>query len=85
MSAIFYIIHPPKIATRDPLMAGDPVLVEVPVVRGKNLKRYFHDLRLNSLRTGCRMTLDPKNVPLRTSYVPGPGDVVRMERTKAFS
>lgn len=81
--AIFFVIHPPRLATRDPLMAGDPVLLKVSVVAGKSLHQHFRDLRLNDLRTHCRMTLDPQNTPLRISYVPKAGDVVRMERVGA--
>lgn len=80
----FWIIHPPKIATRDPLMGGDPIRVEVPVARGKNLHLYFHDLHLNLLRASCRLSLDPQNTALRTSYIPKAGDVIRMSRVKSL-
>lgn len=80
MSDIFYLVHPPKIASRDPLMGGDPIVKQIPAIKNKTLHQYLQELHLNELRTHCRVTLDPNNTRLRLSYSPKPGDVVRMER-----
>lgn len=66
-------------------MGGDPVVLTLEVMQNKTLHQYLREQRLNDLRTRCRTTLDPRNTPLRLSYIPKPGDVVRMERTKSLS
>lgn len=85
MGEIFFLVRPHTTSGGVIVPGMGQVIVEIPWLKDKNLHRYLHDLHLNNLRTKCRTTLDPNNLPLRVSYIPKPGDVVRMEPTRSFS
>ncbi len=72
---VFRLIHPHP-HTR----MGEPVDIDIPVMRGRRLQQYFRERRLIGLSTTCRVVLDRTNQPLRLSYEPKPNDVIVMRR-----
>jgi hypothetical protein len=71
----FRLTHP------NPHSQGAPAIVkDLEVMQGKSLKLFFSELGINGLRNSCRLIRALDHAPLRTSYVPQPGDVILMRR-----
>lgn len=55
---------------------------DLPHRTGLSLKYYLQELSLASVRHSCRMIRKGDRLPLRTSYVPVPGDVILMTKQR---
>lgn len=57
----------------------------LPHVEGKDLSQYLREVRLISLRTRSRCTLDGSEQVLRFNYIPKPGDRIVLRTARGVS
>lgn len=77
----FRLLCPPR--TQGDLLSGEDLFIlSIP---GKTLQRYLQDYNMMGRRLQCRLLLGKQRLPIRMSYIPRPGDVIRMVRTRALS